>query len=90
MNYGYKSILLKVFFPLLITFFIFYLSKSEAYWINFWGFLNVPASEPFSDFKALNIFLEYKENGFNPYYENPNSDPVHSVLVCPSIWLNIF
>ena len=54
------------------------------------GFLNIPASDPFSDFKALNIFLEYKKNGFNPYFENPISDPIHSVLIYPSIWLYIF
>ena len=90
MNHSYKPLLLKIIFSLFVSFFIFYLSKSYSNWINFWGFFNIPASEPFSDFKALNIFLEYKESGFNPYYKNPNSDPVHSVLIYPSIWLYIF
>ncbi len=90
MNHSYKPLLLKIIFSLFVSFFIFYLSKSYSNWINFWGFFNIPASEPFSDFKALNIFLEYKESGFNPYYKNSNSDPVHSVLIYPSIWLYIF
>ena len=81
---------LKIFFSLILSCGIIYLSTLNIVWLNFWGFLNIPAAEPpFSDFKALNIFLNYKENGFNPYFKNPESDPIHSVLIYPSVWLNI-
>ena len=90
MKYFNKPLFTKILFSLFITLFIFYLSKSQFYWTSFWGFLNIPAYIPFSDFKALNIFLEYKENGFDPYQKNPYSHPIHSVLIYPSIWLYIF
>ena len=90
MKYLNNQILSKILFSFLITLFIFYLSKSQVHWMSFWSFLNIPAFEPFSDFKALNIFLEYKENGFDPYQKSPNSHPIHSVLIYPSVWLYIF
>lgn len=80
----------KIIFSSFFSLGIIYLSYSDSAWTSFWGFLNIPASEPFSDFKALNIFLEYKKNGFNPYFKNPMSDPVHMFMIYPSIWLNIF
>ena len=80
----------KIIFSSFFSLGIIYLSYSNSAWTSFWGFLNIPASEPFSDFKALNIFLEYKKNGLNPYFKNPMSDPVHMFLIYPSIWLNIF
>ncbi len=86
----YTIILSKLFFSLLLSLGVIYLSLSHFNWMSFWGFLNIPASDPFSDFKALNIFLEYKNNGFDPYFKNPISDPIHSVLIYPSIWLDIF
>ena len=79
----------KIIFSFLLTISVIYLSTQNNVWMNFWGFLNIPASDPFSDFKALNIFLSYKENGFNPYFQNPNSDPIHNVLIYPSIWLYV-
>jgi len=79
----------KIIFSFLLTISVIYLSTQNNVWVNFWGFLNIPASDPFSDFKALNIFLSYKENGFNPYFQNPNSDPIHNVLIYPSIWLYV-
>ena len=81
----YTIILSKLFFSLLLSLGVIYLSLSHFNWMSFWGFLNIPASDPFSDFKALNIFLEYKNNGFDPYFKNPISDPIHSVLIYPSI-----
>ena len=90
MKFFSKQLFLKIFLSLLITLSIFYLSQSQVYWTSFWNFLNIPAYIPFSDFKALNIFLEYKENGFDPYQKNPNSHPIHSVLIYPSVWLYIF
>ena len=90
MKFFSKQLFLKIFLSLLITLSIFYLSQSQVYWTSFWNFLNIPAYIPFSDFKALNIFLEYKENGFDPYQKNPNSHPIHSVLIYPSVWLHIF
>ena len=90
MRHFNKQLFLKSLISLLITLLIFYLSQSQVYWTSFWSFLNIPAYIPFSDFKALNIFLEYKENGFDPYQKNPNSHPIHSHLIYPSIWLRIF
>ena len=90
MKFFSKQLFLKIFLSLLITLSIFYLSQSQVYWTSFWNFLNIPAYIPFSDFKALNIFLEYKENGFDPYQKNSNSHPIHSVLMYPSVWLYIF
>lgn len=89
MKFSKKEFFYKIIFSLLISFFVFFLSKSNIAWFEFWGFLRIPASDPFSDFKALNIFLKYKELGFNPYLANPYSDTIHSVLVYPSIWLYI-
>ena len=90
MKFFSRQLFLKILLSFLITLSIFYLSQSQFYWTSFWGFLNIPAYIPFSDFKALNIFLEYKENGFDPYQKNPNSHPIHSVLIYPSVWLYIF
>ncbi len=90
MKFFSKQLFLKILLSLLITLSIFYLSQSQVYWTSFWNFLNIPAYIPFSDFKALNIFLEYKENGFDPYQKNSNSHPIHSVLMYPSVWLYIF
>ena len=90
MKFFSRQLFLKILLSFLITLSIFYLSQSQFYWTSFWGFLNIPAYIPFSDFKALNIFLEYKENGFDPYQKNPNSHPIHSVLIYPSVWLHIF
>ena len=50
-----KIFLLKVIFSLSLSFGVIYLSLSYSNWMLFWGFLNIPASEPFSDFKALNM-----------------------------------
>ena len=89
MKFLRKEFFYKIIFSLSISFFLFFLSKSNVDWLEFWRFLSIPASDPFSDFKALNIFLSYKELGFNPYLRNPYSDSVHSVLIYPSIWLHI-
>ena len=89
MKFLRKEFFYKIIFSLSVSFFLFFLSKSNVDWLEFWGFLSIPASDPFSDFKALNIFLSYKELGFNPYLRNPYSDSVHSVLIYPSIWLHI-
>ena len=89
MKFLRKEFFYKIIFSLSISFFLFFLSKSNVDWLEFWRFLSIPASDPFSDFKALNIFLSYKELGFNQYLRNPYSDSVHSVLIYPSIWLHI-
>ena len=90
MNNFSKETFLKFFFSLASSLFIILLSQNDVLWMNFWGFLKVPpALPPFSDFDALNIFLSYKQEGFNPYFENPNSHPVHKVYIYPSIWLII-
>ena len=80
----------KILVSSLLSISIIFLSLNNIIWINFWSFLNIPASTiPFSDLDALNIFLSYKQDGFNPYFENPNSHPVHKFLIYPSIWLYI-
>ena len=80
----------KYFLPLALSFFIIYLSYDHNKWISFWNFLNVPAAiPPFGDLDALNIFLSYKQQGFNPYFENPYSHPIHNVYIYPSVWLYI-
>ena len=91
MNNFYKETFLKFFFSLTLSLIIILLSQNDALWLNFWGFLKVPPQlPPFSDFDALNIFLSYKEEGFNPYFENPKSHYIHKYLMYPSVWLNIF
>ena len=80
----------KFFFSCALSFFIIYLSHDHDNWVSFWGFLNIPAAiPPFWDFDALNIFLSYKQQGYDPYFENPNSHPIHNVYIYPSIWLYI-
>ena len=90
MNNFYKETFLKFFFSLTLSLIIILLSQNNALWLNFWGFLKVPpVLPPFSDFDALNIFLSYKQDGFNPYFENPESHPIHKFLIYPSVWLNL-
>ena len=90
MNNFYKETFLKFFFSLTLSLIIILLSQNDALWLNFWGFLKVPpVLPPFSDFDALNIFLSYKQDGFNPYFENPESHPIHKFLIYPSVWLNL-
>ena len=76
--------------PFLISILIIFLSFDHVMWVQFWGKLNIPAAiPPFSDLDALNIFLSYKQDGFNPYIESSQSHSVHKVLMYPSIWISI-
>lgn len=87
-NFLVKNVFIKVLFSLFFSIIIIGLSFYDIFWINFWGSLHVPPMLPaFSDFNALNIFLEVKNEGLNPYYEN--SDKIYTGLAYPSIWLNL-
>ena len=87
-NFLVKNVFIKVLFSLFFSIIIIGLSFYDIFWINFWGSLHVPPILPaFSDFNALNIFLEVKNEGLNPYYEN--SDKIYTGLAYPSIWLNL-
>jgi len=82
--------LARIFFALILSSFILFLSLEDLRWGQFWSFFYIPAgSKPFSDFDALNIFLSYEKMGLNPYIENPESHPIHKFLIYPSIWLNL-
>ena len=88
--YLFNYRLATIFFSLILSLFILYLSFDDIRWGQFWSFFYIPVGpKAFSDFDALNIFLSYKEMGLNPYIENPESHPIHKFLIYPSIWLNI-
>ena len=67
----YRSI--KFIIPFILALFIILLSLYDNEWINFWNFLNVPAQyPPFADLDAINKALLSKQQGFDPFLENPN------------------
>jgi len=81
---------IKYLIPFIVSTFILILSFYSNEWINFWNFLNVPAQyPPFADFDAINKALLSKQQGFDPYVENPN-DIQNPKYMYPSIWLHIF
>jgi len=59
-------------------------------WIKFWDYFTVPPQiPPFSDLDAISRALTSKQQGFNPYIDNP-SDLTNRSFVYPSIWLYFF
>ena len=75
-------------FPLIISFFVIFLSYDYDLWLDFWRFLNIaPQIPPFSDFDAVNQALLSQQQGFNPYLENPN---YHQKYMYRSAWLSLF
>jgi hypothetical protein len=89
MSLIFKKKIINYLIPFFLSIFVIFLSLDQSVWFKFWGTLNIPASIPFSDLEALNIFLSYKQDGFNPYIESPQSHSVHKVMMYPSIWLSI-
>lgn len=83
-----KKYIFRVLFSLFFSIIIVTLSLYDHLWMKFWGSLYVPPVLPaFSDFNALNIFLENKNQGFNPYFETTHK--IYTGLAYPSIWLNL-
>jgi len=76
--------------PLLVSIFVMAISFNDVLWINFWGFFNAPPQlPPFSDLDAISKALNAKEEGLNPYFDNPY-DLKNKTYVYPSIWLHFF
>jgi len=76
--------------PLLFTSLIMWISLNDALWIDFFGFFNVPPQiPPFSDLDSISRALTAKQEGLNPYYDNPY-DLKNKTYVYPSIWLHFF
>ena len=76
--------------PLLVSIFVMAISFNDVLWINFWGSLNVPPQlPPFSDLDAISRALTAKQEGLNPYFDNPY-DLKNKTYVYPSIWLHFF
>ena len=76
--------------PLLFSAFIMYISLNDAVWINFFNYLQVPPQiPPFSDLDSISRALTAKQEGFNPYHDNPY-DLKNVTYVYPSIWLHFF
>lgn len=84
-----KKIIL-IFLPLLFSSFVMYFSLNDKTWINFWSYFTVPPQiPPFSDLDAISRALTSKQQGFNPYINNPN-DLTNRLYVYPSLWLYFF
>ena len=67
-----------------------WISLNDALWIDFFGFFNVPPQiPPFSDLDSISRALTAKQEGLNPYYDNPY-DLKNKTYVYPSIWLHFF
>ena len=79
------------FLPLLFSVFVLLLSLDEILWIKIWGdyFTVPPQIPPFSDLDAISRALISKQQGFNPYIDNPY-DLANRTYVYPSIWLYFF
>lgn len=78
------------FFPLLFSLFVMFVSLNETMWIKFWDYFTVPPQiPPFSDLDAISRALISKQQGFNPYIDNPY-DLKNRSFVYPSIWLYFF
>ena len=66
------------------------ISLSDTMWINFFHFFQVPPQiPPFSDLDSISRALTAKQEGLNPYYDNPYSLK-NKTYVYPSIWLHFF
>ena len=76
--------------PLIVSIFVMAISFNDILWIDFWSFFKVPSQlPPFSDLDAISKALNAKEEGFNPYFDNPY-DLKNKTYVYPSIWLHFF
>ena len=86
----------KVDMPIAILFTIFFAFTAlcilfHHIWIKIWGsyFTVPPQIPPFSDLDAISRALTSKQQGFNPYIDNPY-DLTNRTYVYPSIWLYFF
>ncbi|MDC1224047.1 hypothetical protein N8Z31_00930 [Pelagibacteraceae bacterium] len=76
--------------PLMVSLIVMFISLNNEIWINFWQFFNVPPQiPPFSDLDAISRALTAKQEGLNPYFNNPY-DLKNKTYVYPSIWLHFF
>jgi hypothetical protein len=76
--------------PFLLSLSVMYVSLNEKMWINFWSYFTVPPQiPPFSDLDAISRAVTSKQEGFNPYIDNPY-DLTSRKYVYTSIWLHIF
>ena len=67
-----------------------FISLSDTMWINFFLFFQVPPQiPPFSDLDSISRALTAKQEGLNPYYDNPYNLK-NITYVYPSIWLHFF
>ena len=83
---NYKLLLISF----ILSLFFFQISLNTELWIKFWGFFNIPAQlPPFSDLESISRALLSKQEGFNPYYENPN-DISKKPYSYTSFWILLF
>ena len=74
----------------MVSLIVMFISLNNEIWINFWQFFNVPPQiPPFSDLDAISRALTAKQEGLNPYFNNPY-DLKNKTYVYPSIWLHFF
>ena len=87
----WKSLSLNIFFSILISLAIIYLSTNQSLWGYFWGSLSIPAQIPFSDLKAHIQFYNCHSNGVDIYLESCNLIPDGNAKISthPKIWLSI-
>jgi hypothetical protein len=76
--------------PFLFSTLVMLVSFNEVFWIEFWSFLNIPSQlPPFSDLDSISRALNAKEEGLNPFIENPY-DLGKKPYSYPLLWLYLF
>jgi hypothetical protein len=86
----YKNFTLFVLLPCVFSLLLIYFSLNSNLWRNFWSFFNIPYQlPPFSDLDAIVKALRSKNEGLDPYFNNPY-DISEKLYSYTSLWLNIF
>ncbi|MGL3827621.1 hypothetical protein [Candidatus Pelagibacter communis] len=86
----YKNFILFILIPSVFSLLLIYYSLYDDLWRNFWGFFKIPSQlPPFSDLDAIVRSLRSKNEGLDPYFNNPY-DTKQVLYVYTWLWLDIF
>ena len=86
----YKNITLFFLLPFAFSILLIYFSLNNDLWKSLWSFLNIPSQlPPFSDLDSIIRALKSKNEGLDPYFNNPY-DLSQKPYSYTSLWLHIF
>ena len=86
----YKNINFFFLLPFAFSILLIYFSLNNDLWKSLWSFLNIPSQlPPFSDLDSIIRALKSKNEGLDPYFNNPY-DLSQKPYSYTSLWLHIF